>query len=98
MLLETELLKQTNNKNKTKQNPKNKNKKINQNCIKSGLSQFLFNNNNNNNNNNSNNNNNNNSLFQVFGRWSAARSERREQVIIIKKYLKASDAKPRQSL
>ena len=46
MLLETELLKkktkQTNNKNKTKQNQKNQNQKINQNCIKSGRSQFLF--------------------------------------------------------
>ena len=40
MLLEIELLK--NNNNKTNNKNKTKSKKENQNCIKSGLSQFLF--------------------------------------------------------
>ena len=48
MLLEIELLKNNNNNNNNKQTTKTKQNKIkkkftkNQNCIKSGLSQFLF--------------------------------------------------------
>ena len=43
MLLEIELFKKKKNKNNNKNKKQNRiQKKINQNCIKSGLSQFLF--------------------------------------------------------
>ena len=42
MLLEIGLFKETKQNQKRKKKEKNKNKKKRQNCIKSGLSQFLF--------------------------------------------------------